>query len=389
MPASNDVPMPAEDERKQDGKDERKQDGNVSAPASAIAAAEATPNVHTLLAGLTVNDMPFSRRVITVRADQSLEEAFRIMADAAVTSVPVKQDDRWIGFIDIADLVHHVAQLYEEMAESFTNFASLRALLSERKRRHPASPNIGTTCVNVSKASPFLPVAPGASLLSVLQRLAQSSTGAQVHRVPVVDASSGRITKIVSQSAAIRFLCAVRELVWGVGANHFLHLSLLSCLWNLGCLYQHMDGLGAVADATLESLGLAHKHVVTVQASEPCLKAFTLMAKHSLSGLGIVSEEGALICSVSASDARFLVRLDKFELLDMDVVTFVAKCRQIDRSRMAKTMPPVLSVSPTATLRHVMGKLSAARVHRLYVVHRGKLCGVVSLKDILRVLVLS
>ena len=85
---------------------------------------------------------------------------------------------------------------------------SLRTLLHEESALIPKQV---VSAVNLSKNNPFLPVGPGTSLLDVFKTLATKTEGNKsVHRVPVVDAE-GRITKIISQSAAIQFLYAVSE----------------------------------------------------------------------------------------------------------------------------------------------------------------------------------
>ena len=145
-----------------------------------------------------------------------------------------------------------------------------------------------------------------------------------------------------------------------------------------------MDELGEVSTTTLEKLGLARKPVYTVKATAPVLTGFDLMAQHHLSGVAVVNEDGAVVCSLSAADVRFMVAIDKFSLVSMDAISFVATCRQMDHSRISSTMAPLVAVQPASPMRHVIGKLAATRGHRLFVVEARALVGVVSLKDILR-----
>ena len=148
---------------------------------------------------------------------------------------------------------------------------------------------------------------------------------------------------------------------------------------------QHSESLGPVAAQTLDELGLARKPVCTIAASDPALLAFERMAEHKLSGLAVVGDDGRIVCSISAADVRFLVRMDKFQLVGMDVLTLVSTCRQMDTARMGKTMAPLIVVTPATQLGMTLAKLGATRVHRLYIIDSsGALVGVVSLKDILR-----
>jgi CBS domain-containing protein len=49
-----------------------------------------------------------------------------------------------------------------------------------------------------------------------------------------------------------------------------------------------------------------------------------------------------------------------------------------------KAVHPAMSVTAKDTLSHVIGRLAAARVHRLFVVDHGRPVSVISLTDILR-----
>lgn len=88
---------------------------------------------------------------------------------------------------------------------------SLRNLLAKATRLIPKPV---TKAVNLSKNNPFVPVAPGTKLLDVFRMLGSRHGDANLHRVPVVDPETGTITKIISQSAAIAFLYAVRLRLW-------------------------------------------------------------------------------------------------------------------------------------------------------------------------------
>ena len=66
-----------------------------------------TSDVATLLAKFTVDDFPFTRKVVYVDGNTLLEDAFKIMGQNGVSSLPVHSDGAWVGFIDINDLVTH------------------------------------------------------------------------------------------------------------------------------------------------------------------------------------------------------------------------------------------------------------------------------------------
>lgn len=89
-----------------------------------------------------------------------------------------------------------------------TYFTSLRNLLG---RTGLSLPTKIPTLVNLSKNNPFIPVAPDTTLLQVFGLLAiRTKDGASIHRVPVVDPKTNKITKIISQSSAIQLMHKVR-----------------------------------------------------------------------------------------------------------------------------------------------------------------------------------
>lgn len=49
-----------------------------------------------------------------------------------------------------------------------------------------------------------------------------------------------------------------------------------------------------------------------------------------------------------------------------------------------KAVHPAISVQPSDSFNHVVGKLAATRVHRLFVVDGGQLHSVMSLTDVLK-----
>jgi len=53
------------------------------------------------------------KKVITVKSDVSLIEAFRELMKNNILSAPVHENGKWIGFLDVRDLVSYVNHLYE------------------------------------------------------------------------------------------------------------------------------------------------------------------------------------------------------------------------------------------------------------------------------------
>lgn len=96
-----------------------------------------------------------------------------------------------------------------------------------------------------------------------------------VHRVPVIDPSTKRIVKIISQSDIVQFLSL------------------------------HLDELGSKVDRTVRELGLGSRPVIAVAANASPLEAFQMMAERRLSALPVVHPmTGQIVTNVSASDVK-------------------------------------------------------------------------------------
>eukprot|EP00954_Amorphochlora_amoebiformis_P009745 760048-Amorphochlora_amoeboformis.AAC.2 len=54
------------------------------------------------------------KRVITVKADSSLLDGFRVLVHNNILSAPVKDGKTWIGFLDLRDLVAYVTSMVKQ-----------------------------------------------------------------------------------------------------------------------------------------------------------------------------------------------------------------------------------------------------------------------------------
>jgi len=273
---------------------------------------------------------------------------------------------KWVGFLDIRDLVAYVILCYEyeekKMAEDARaqaraaehhelpeSPAFLRQVLSEEHMVEKATmhrdPRKGVTTKYLAVRNRFVPVHPEDTLYKAAQLLASP----EVHRVPVVD-REGRLVDIISQSNLIKFLSVNADKL-AVGMSH-----------------------------TLAELHIASKPVVHVRDNETTLATFRVMNTRHLSGVAIVNAAGAIIGNTSASDLKLFIAKPSFKLLRMPVFQYLNIIRRASIHEGA----PVVSVHATDTLGKAIGKLSATNMHRIFVVDAdSKPIGVVSLGDIL------
>jgi 5'-AMP-activated protein kinase regulatory gamma subunit len=220
-----------------------------------------------------------------------------------------------------------------------------------------------------------------------------------VHRLAMFD-SNGQITNVISQSDMIKFL------------------------------FNHMEELGALGDATVTELGFVSgtSGVVTVRPDTPALDAMVLMEERSISAVAVTNANGAIIGNFSVSELRTIMA-EHFGSLALPVGEFLAlehgteyagyaiqrdessspsaamgssplpssagfefvKDREMRRREShpgAEVGQELITCSPDSTLTEVLDKLVHNRLHRVYICDENVApVGVVTLTDILRKLV--
>ena len=178
------------------------------------------------------------------------------------------------------------------------------------------------------------------------------------HRVAVFD-STGQVTHIVSQSDVIAFVA---------GTPH---------------------ALDAFGDATLEQLRIGHARggVAQVARTLPTVEALLFMASQGVSSVAVIDDDasgGALCGNLSGSDLRGLAGGDMHELAQ-PVGAFLAGSLPL------RGQPPreLVTAAPESTLRTVVHRMAACRVHRVYTVdpQTRRPVGIVTCTDVLRAIV--
>jgi len=205
----------------------------------------------------------------------------------------------------------------------------------------------GVTCTYLSRRNPLHPVADSATLWDVVVLLSK-----HVHRVPIVN-DKGEIINIISQSSAMKFL------------------------------HDHEKEFHKDFAHSVEQLNLGSSPVHTVREDTPTIEVFRMMDNKKISGVGVVNSAGALVGNTSGSDLKLFVKLPSIALLHVPISDFLKKIRQ---ESLDERMP-TFAVASHDSLRVVINKLVATRVHRVFVAndeHGYKPVRVISITDILR-----
>jgi len=239
------------------------------------------------------------------------------------------------GFVDILDVIKFMVDLVGESIMSKEDF-NLEALDDFK------TATVKTIMTHpISKLNPFHPMMANQSLISVCEIL---STG--VHRVPVVN-EKHELVNIITQSSFLAFI------------------------------HQHINAIGEKRHLQLRQLPPSHQYVLSVNQHDKAIDAFKLMKICKVSGLGIVSNTGKLIGSISANDikritstARWVSRLFK------ESQTFIQH--------------EPISLKSNDTLELLIDTLVKEKVHRVYVVNsKHAPIGVFSITDVLKEIISS
>eukprot|EP01104_Vermistella_antarctica_P007566 TRINITY_DN1857_c0_g1_i1.p1 TRINITY_DN1857_c0_g1~~TRINITY_DN1857_c0_g1_i1.p1 ORF type:complete len:330 (-),score=104.80 TRINITY_DN1857_c0_g1_i1:750-1739(-) len=304
-----------------------------------------------------------SKQVVVVDANDTVQCAFETLIKFHVLSAPVYDSDKkeYTGMVDIVDILAFILVLYGENEEpdegagdTWKNF-----LNKEVFNKIPVK-----DVTDLSLRDPFVPVNGDAVLMDIVNILAKGRAKG-VHRVCIVD-KDGMVESIISQSGVISAIGdAIKE----------GKVTLPD---------------GALAKSVAD-LKLGIKDVLTIGENEKAINAFRLMNKHGVSALAMIDDEDRLVGNISGRDFK-AVRAQEdsywFKDLFLGCMDFVAKVRrdEIHENKNKKTRSPIMVCYDNDTLEHVVRKLTATRVHRLYVESASTqaLVGVVSLRDVLQ-----
>lgn len=312
--------------------------------------------------------MVHGKDIISVQAEESPVHAFQKIVDHKILSAPVfdKASNKWIGFLDTRDLVQFVVyQADETEAKKHHQVGSSHDLLEpppqdlnfifESAAKMYKQPLEGITVSYMARTNKFTPVHPEDRLLDIVELLA---TG--YHRVPVMDrADPNKILDIVSQSTLLQFL------------------------------YKFHANLAKDFSVKISEINLGSRPVIPVVENVTALEAFREMARHNRSGIAIIDRKGAFVGNTSGSDLKAFIRSPEkhMRLLHKPITDFLATIRRAEVMENPNTRSPTIAVHPDATLEKVIGKLTATRIHRLFVADDAqgyKPIAVISITDILR-----
>lgn len=297
--------------------------------------------VSDFLSNFKVDEIPVKKgKIIQVKSNEPLLQAFSTLTQNGILSVPVYDDAAkgFIGFLDVRDLVAFAVQATNERNEGPHKLSEVINIAITRDGHASEHLTVKYLC----KRNPFKPLRLGASLKDAAELLKI------VRRVPIMDAD-GQIVNIISQSSLMEFLVT------------------------------HKASLPELSSHTIEGTKTGSTPVLMVKESTLAIDAFRMIDKTGRSGIAIVDDTGVLTGNTSASDIRLF--FEHHETLNQPIIDLINKIRRLS----TKARAPSFTCHMSDTIEHVISKMVATHTHRIFVVdedHRP--VRVVSITDVLK-----
>ncbi|XP_019734072.1 5'-AMP-activated protein kinase subunit gamma-2 isoform X2 [Hippocampus comes] len=199
---------------------------------------------------------------------------------------------------------------------------------------------------------PFLiSISPDASLFDAIYSLLKH----KIHRLPIIEPTSGNVLHILTHKRILKFLHIFGE---KVPKPAFIRRQI-----------QEM-GIGTF------------RNIATVQQTATLFDALDIFVDRRVSALPVVDEKGKVVALYSRFDVINLAAQKTYNNLDVTMLEAL--------DRRTCFMEGVIKCYPDETLETIIDRIVAAEVHRLVLVDRADMLkGIISLSDLLQAMVLT
>lgn len=282
--------------------------------------------------------MPNSAKLVFIDTELAAKKAFFALRDNECRAAPLweRNTQQFVGLLTITDFIRILLKLHSRQDSHV-----LLQHLQNCKIREMRS--------TLGLLSEMHSVGPDVSIEGAVSALRQY----RCHRLPVVDPVSGDVLHMITYKRIIRYLY-----------RFMVDLPVPECL-NLP--------LRNVPVGTFQELA-------TVAERTSLLDTLHKFMSAQVSSLPVVTESGVLIDMISRFDIISLAGSSSYFDLDITVETVLQH----------RCDPPVETCTEHITLAQLIDLVVEKNLHRVVVVDGGKrVCGVVSLSDIVQFLVLS
>jgi len=292
----------------------------------------------------TVGELfPGYRPLISFQSTDSVVDVLKGLEDSMVLSAPVEKDNQVVGLVDVLDLLIFLVQSFRAGADIFSSVLHtpvskvLDLCATERPRKF---------CIVTEKT-------PIENVLDLFY--------SGIHRALVV----------------------------GEGVEAPL-VNMISQLDMVGVVAQCLEFFSSdLKFNSMEDLGFSRRTLVVANVDDSVVDVLEKMkaARPMVSAVPVISEEGKIVATFSASNLKGLLHMPQ-HMLQMKVLDFL-KSQSMDQLRTAmdfyKSLHPIIT-RETSSYEQVAMTMAATRVHRIWVVDAlSKPVGVVSAGDLFKI----
>uniref|UniRef100_A0AC34REJ7 CBS domain-containing protein n=1 Tax=Panagrolaimus sp. JU765 TaxID=591449 RepID=A0AC34REJ7_9BILA len=287
--------------------------------------------------------IPTSSKLVVFDTELPVRKAFYALVYNGVRAAPLWDSEKqeFIGMLTITDFIQILHKYYSKDAVSESlkelelhKISTWRAVFEEDGR-----------------TKPFVTIDPSESLYRAVELLCEE----KIHRLPVLEQTTGNIGYILTHKRLIKFL--------------FLYISDLPKPWFM--------------DRTPKELGIGTwGDVSTISMDTPLIEALKIFLEKRVSALPLLDREGRVVDIYAKFDAINLAADKTYNNLDVSVIDAL---RHRD-----DWFEGVRKCSEHDSLMTVIDVIVKAEVHRLIVTDESQfVVGIISLSDILKHIVLE
>jgi len=292
--------------------------------------------------------IPTSSKLVVFDTQLNVKKAFFALVYNGVRAAPLWDSAKqsFVGMLTITDFIKILQKYYKSPMEGDKS-DNLFLVHMDELEEHKIS-----TWREVLKdyAKPLVYIDPDASLFEAIRTLCQH----HVHRLPVIDRTSGNALYILTHKRILRFLY----------------------------LYIYDLPQPSFVSKSIEELGIGtYENIATAKKNTPLIQALNLFVERRVSALPVVDDNGKAIDVYSKFDVINLAAEKTYNNLDVSIEEGLKNRKE--------TFEGVQTCKKTESLATIMERIVKAEVHRLVIADdEDRVIGVVSLSDILGYLVL-
>lgn len=285
-----------------------------------------------------------SAKLIFIKSDLAVEDAFKVLTTHNLTSLPVEEYDDDINCLtfDYTDLNAYLLLVLGKLAVNEQQFAQnpyyknpeeIKELIAKAKRGQQVP--VKFVC-QLAPKNPFFKLPETENLSTVMEIL-----GSGVHRIAITNESSTKITGILSQRRLIKYL-------WD-NARRFTSLE-------------------PIFQFPISELNIGNSKVISIYGDEPLINALIKMNTERISSIAVVDHHMNLLGNISVTDVKHVTKSSQSPILHKSCLHFISIILNYRGLEDGKDSFPIFHVYPSSSLARTIAKLVATNSHRLWVV---------------------